>query len=288
MPLTTTFQLVRKVLGELYAEIVANEGSEAAADKSIAAKLEELSTKYANLTDEKMEPIDYSSPLTRFAYIFSAVTCHSDFVYQGLQMMQAHIAPIFSKDAKCVVSCPGGGPGSDLIGLVRYLLEAKSQPKSVVCYLCDREQAWADSWTELGQELESPFPIFVNFQPLDVTEPASWQKQKKFMSADLFIASYFASEVMRLGAKAHGFWQELFNNAKSGALFLVADFASDASIAYIDSITKEIGWELLDVNSKRRFVSFSEQKSELADFMAKFGKSPRVQGELHVRLLRKP
>lgn len=286
--MTTTFQLVRDVLNELYGTIVAELGSEDAANSAIRQRLEELSTVYGQLANPTLPPIDYASPVTRFAYIFSAVTLHSDFLVQALSSVQKHVDPLFSEGAKCVVSCLGGGPGSDLIGLVQYLIDSGSKVKSALCHLRDYNQAWGDSWADLGQKLDTPFQVHVDFQWLDVRKPESWQHQRKFLAADLFISSYFASEVMRVAGEAMGFWQDVFVNAKPGALLLFTDFESPASTQYIDSISTGLGWELVEMDARRRFARFKEQKSELDDFIQRLGRSPRVQGDLHIRLLRKP
>ncbi len=73
--------------------------------------------------------------------------------------------------------------------------------KTVTAYLCDREQAWADCWTEIGEEVPADFHLNVNFQPLDVTNAESWAKQKKYLSADLFLLVYFASEGPQASAR---------------------------------------------------------------------------------------
>jgi len=80
----------------------------------------------------------------------------------------------------------GGGPGSDIVGVLKYLDENENEPVTkLTCYLLDREQAWAHIWTELNQSLTPKIALNVNFQPFDITDPGSWKSQRKFLQTDL-------------------------------------------------------------------------------------------------------
>ena len=283
----TSFQLVKKVLDELRAEIIKLTGSDAAADEAIAKQIKHLSTCYLNLTDPSMPPIDYSHPITRCAYIYSTVVANSDFVYQALEETEKVFDDILLKAEKPIVSCIGGGPGSELIGLLRYLLDSDPKLKSLTCYLCDREQAWADSWTDIGQQLDGQWPLFVNFQQLDVLDPITWTKQRKFLSADVFIASYFASEIMRMAGGSLPFWHELYASAKKGALLLIIDFDHTSTASFISGATVDLGWKEIYSSSGKRTISSSEQKGDLGDLLNKFDRMPRTQGSVVVKIFRK-
>jgi len=283
----TSFQLVKKVLDELRAEIITVTGTDAGADDAIAKEVKRLSACYLNLTDPAMPPIDYSHAITRCAYIYSTVVANSDFVYQALRESGDLVASVLLTSERPIVTCIGGGPGSELIGLLRYVFDSNAKPKSLTCYLCDREQAWADSWTDLGQELDGQWPLFVNFQQLDVLNASTWTKQRKFLSADLFIASYFASEIMRMGNASLPFWHEFFASAKKDALLLVVDFDHVSTESYVASITSTLGWIQIYSKSGRRTLSGFEQKGDLGELLGKFDRSPRTQGSVIVKLFRK-
>lgn len=201
----SNFELVNIVLDHLRKDVEQVHGAEGM--KLAKAKLAELSAGYGRLLDTTFPPIDYGPPETRLAYVYTYVASHSDWVYQVLSSSEVEIGEFLLDRERLVVTCLGGGPGSEFVGLVQFLAEKDSGAlKSVTTYLCDREQAWADCWTEIGPEVDAPFNLSANFQGLDVTDPGSWSKQKKFLSADLFLSVFFASEITRLGDSADAFW----------------------------------------------------------------------------------
>ena len=285
----TLFQLVKITLDALYEEAQKEYGKNT--DKEITSRFKYLTKSYGDLTNEEREPVDYKDPATRFAYVYKYVASHGDYVVQLLKLTRGELGAVF-KDKKARVSCIGGGPGSDIIAVLKYLADfgSKEPVEKIVCYLLDREQAWADTWTELDDRLEiDHIKLSVNFQSLDVTDPDSWASQKKFLDADLFTLSYFVSEVYALDdGVVSDFWANLFKNAKSGALFLYDDNGSDAFNEYFDKQWKKAGLELIAGESNTSWTpSYSEQASELAAYKAKFGENPKLKGYLSYRILRK-
>jgi hypothetical protein len=239
----TIFELVKLALDELYKEGLAVHAEKL--DQKIKEQIIYLSTSYSNLSRTDREPINYKDPSTRFAYVYKYVASHGDYVVQVLEKLRLYLeGPIF-KSENIRVSCIGGGPGSDIIAVLKYLHERKSiEPvKKVTCYLLDREQAWADTWTEFGDSLGTELQLSTNFQPLDVTKPESWAQQTKFLEADLFTLSYFVSEVKSLDREGvvTKFWQQLFKKSKSGALFLYDDNGNDDFNSYFDKQWKDAG-----------------------------------------------
>lgn len=287
----TIFELVKIALDTLYDEAKGLHGKNA--DNKINEQLSYLSKSYGELNQKDRKPVNYKDPATRFAYVYKYVASHGDYVVQVLETLRTKLGrPIFSS-ANIRVSCVGGGPGSDIIAMLKYLDEYKdSEPvKKVTCYLLDREQAWADTWTELDESLKTDLLLHANFQPLDVTNPESWAHQKKFLQADVFTLSYFVSEVMALDQSGvvSKFWQALFHEAKSGALFVYDDNGHDSFNNYFDCQWKKAGLEcVVDATNAVTTPRYNEQKSGLGEFLTKFGQQPKLKTPLTYRVLRKP
>jgi hypothetical protein len=286
----TLFQLVKITLDALYEEAQGEYGRKT--DEEITSRFKYLTRSYGDLTNGERDPVNYQDPATRFAYVYKYVASHGDYVVQILKLVRANLGVVF-KDKRVRVSCIGGGPGSDIIAVLKFLADygAKEPVEKIVCYLLDREQAWADTWTELDDKLEiDHIKLSVNFQSLDVTKPESWASQKKFLDADLFTLSYFVSEVYALdNGVVADFWATLFNNAKSGALFLYDDNGNDVFNDYFDAQWGKAGLELVASETNVSWTpSYDEQAAELAAYKVKFGESPKLKGYLSYRILRKP
>jgi hypothetical protein len=207
----TIFELVKIALDPLYVEGSQLHGANL--DERIIADLEYLTENYRNLTDPSRPLLNYKDPARRFAYVYKYVASHGDYLVQVLEKVAAKRGAIF-RGPTARVSCLGGGPGSDIIGVLKYLDEHEDEPvKKLTCYLLDKEQAWADIWTELHESLSPNVGLNVNFQPLDITNLNSWEYQRKFLQADLFTMIYFVSEVLTLdenGIVAES-WRNIFD-----------------------------------------------------------------------------
>jgi hypothetical protein len=126
---------------------------------------------------------------------------------------------------------------------------------------------------------------------LDITDPESWKYQKTFLQADLFTMIYFVSEVLMLdrnGVVAKS-WRDIFDSAKSGALFVYVDNGHKDFTSYFDKQWKAAKLtRILSGENERWTPRFSEQASELDEYRKKFGQDPKIQAWLSYRVLRKP
>jgi hypothetical protein len=286
----TIFELIKSALDELYVQGKKQYGTDL--DEEIKKRMDYLSSSYAKLNDETREPVDYKDPATRFAYVFKYVAAHGDYVVQVMERLRSTLKGNIFQNENARISCVGGGPGSDIIATLKYLDEYKmDEPvKKVTCYLLDKEQAWADTWTELDDSFDVGVKLNTNFQALDVTDPESWQFQQKFLQADLFTMSYFVSEVHSLDkcGVVSKFWQTLFDGARSDALFLYIDNGHADFNGYFDDQWKNAGLDCLRAEDNVRWTPrYSEQASELGDYLKKFGQQPKLQAYLSYRVLRK-
>ncbi len=150
----TIFELVKLALDELYEE--AKEEFGAQADAEIKNKMSYLSDNYNRLGQPSRQPVDYKDPATRFAYVYKYVAAHADYLVQVMESCKNSGVELFRIWRIRRVSCIGGGPGSDVVAILKYLDEhRKSKPvESVTCHLLDREQAWGDTWGEIARSLK--------------------------------------------------------------------------------------------------------------------------------------
>jgi hypothetical protein len=155
----TYFQVVKQVLDGLYEDLPT--GSR---DQSIIVGLENLSKKY-NTVLERGGP-DYGPAEAKFAYIFRYTTAHADFL-DGVIRLSDEIKALATRK-NLIVSCIGGGPGSDILGFVKYLLPIDPKPH-LTFFLLDKDQSWSDAWWNLDVILGSDLRTSSHFIPVDVT-----------------------------------------------------------------------------------------------------------------------
>jgi hypothetical protein len=286
----TIFELVKIVLDELYQESTRYYGAQV--DTVILDRMKYLAASYTQLTSATRAPVNYADPATRFAYVYKYVTAHADYIVQVMSTFKSSInGPVF-KNKDLQISCIGGGPGSDLIGILKYL-DNQSQSElvsSLTAYMLDKQQAWADTWVAVNQKLGINVNFTSAYQIFDVTDPNSWQFQQRFLGADLFTLSYFVSEIIDLdkNGEANHFWNTLLGGAKSGAYILYSDNGHTDFTNYFDSRWQAAGWQcVLSADNFYITPSASEQANELADYKAKFGQMPKLKSQLTYRIIQK-
>src|SRR5579859_7530708 len=108
-------QLVKLVLDDAYVAIKAKDDAEK--DALIKNELGVLANEYANLGNTNGKQIDYSNPVKRFAYIYKYTVAHADYIMQLIRS-EKELRTLIGRSST-EVACLGGGPGSDLLGILK-------------------------------------------------------------------------------------------------------------------------------------------------------------------------
>ncbi len=275
-------QLVKTVLDDAYAEIEAKDDDEK--DAMIKAEMDALSSEYSELTNPNASAIDYGNPIKRFAYIYKYTFAHADYIMQLIKDEKA-IRDLLQKENP-KVACLGGGPGSDLLGILKYMINLGVKDTSLTCFIFDKERAWGESWSDVARVLEAPFNVYPSFMQLDVTDEATWKSYGKIGQADLFTLSYFMSEVWRLKAQAEPFFLHCMSQMKKGALMLFIDNNSSQFVDWFDTLAKKHDFEWLTNGSAQISFSNNEEKTDLGIYFKKFDWPKRTSNAAY-RILRK-
>lgn len=275
------FQFLSSVLDETWDKLP---GSDADRSAAVATKAEYLSIHYGKL-HRSTTPVDYADPATRYAYVQRYVASHANLVYQIVKATPS-LKELFEKD-KVKVTCVGGGPGSDLLGILKYVETARRDNISLKFWLYDAERSWADSWSDVDEKLEMKISTY--FVPFDVTQRATWNADRKYLESDLFTMIYFASEIHRCRADARPFFENLFDSGRPGALVLYIDNNAKVFFDWFDEVAEEHGMEVVVKEDDRRLViPPDEEKSDLGVHFARIPGSPKLQANVAIRVLRKP
>jgi hypothetical protein len=263
------------VLDEAYSEIP---GDEDAKDKKIRHAHSELSQAYANLTVDGC--LDYSDPCRRFAYIYKYTTSHANMVSYVIKR-SAPLRALFQEE-KVAISCIGGGPGSDFLGILKYCMNEEITPE-LKCRIFDRDPAWAESWDDVDDKIGLPFRISTSFQSLDVTDSSSWKPFKKYFGSDLFTLIYFMSEVYAKRTEAEPYFLEMMSRAKAGALILYIDNSSPQFHEWFEKLADESGFKIILSDAELYTLPFEEEKKDLQPYYDKF-EDPKIQSKVAYRV----
>lgn len=267
------FQLVKTVLDEIYTEIPLR-----GKDEAIKAELDLLRRKYANLLSGEI--IDYANPITRFAYIYRYVTSHANIAHTIIESC-SELTDLMDAN-KVNMTCVGGGPGSDLLGVLKYLINSGKSPM-LRCILYDREEAWGESWNDVDNKLGTPFRISTFFQSFDVGERNTWTRHSKYLTSDLFTMIYFMSEIFRIRATAEPFFENLFAKAKKDSLFLYVDNNSPDFYNWFDELAERNSLATIKSATCNIRMNGDEQKTDLGVYYEKFN-FPKLTADISYRV----
>lgn len=210
------FEIVRDVLEDIYLDIPGS--GEQEKDELIKKTMKSMSIAYGQL--KRGNSVNHSDVVSRFAYIYMYVTSHANIVNQIIQR-SSELGAVFDRE-KVDVACIGGGPGSELLGTLKYLLTTEKTPH-LTCQLFDKEKSWSECWSDVGKKVPSNLRFSTFSEQIDIFNSNHWSSKKKFLRSDIFTMAFFLSEVFWNKSQAEPFFQNLFSNAKHEALFLYID-----------------------------------------------------------------
>jgi SAM-dependent methyltransferase len=275
------FQLIKTVLDEIYVQIpIADEEEK---DAHIRDEMDSLRRQYKDLDDGPQ--IDYRNPITRFAYIYKYVTAHANVVLRVIE--QSPVLKALFDQERLTMTCLGGGPGTELLGALKYMLHAEKRP-NLRCIVYDREQSWGESWSDVDDKLDVPFRISTVFQPFDVTIPDKWNLSTKYLRSDLFTMVYFMSEVYALRFDAEPYFAHLFQQVREGALFLYIDNNYPTFTTWFDLLAARYNIDVLETTEMPVPMPFDEQKDDLGIYFDKLAdENPKLRSNVAWRVCQK-
>ena len=168
----------------------------------VHARVTSLELLYQNLTVQGRPPIDYSEKATQAAYLFAYGTPRAYFTAEFLvRHREALDAPLCKSPDLNVVSF-GGGPASELVGLLHYLgNEGADEGVTSISYrIYDKDGAWEGTAGKVVRKIVSDIDVDMTYHELDLADSAA-SAQVDVGDADLIIFSYIMSELCALDAK---------------------------------------------------------------------------------------
>ncbi len=228
-------EIIDGVLQKLYNEIKTVHGENA--DDVINERFTYLSKRYKNLVsgEESSITVDYSDPVTQFAYVYRYVTAYSDYIYQIIKNIKK-VSSIFD-DSPVKIALLGGGPGSDLLGVLKYLIR-DNKNTNIFAQIFDKEKNWDNLWADLGLRIcyQSEMKLFSSSRTINVTDPNTWSGYTGVPEIKLFTMSYFLSEIYMIRDESKEFFNFITNNAMVGSYFLSIDFYNKRVNSWVEEV----------------------------------------------------
>lgn len=258
-------------------------------DECTTQRLLDLGSKYSRLSSAKKPIIDYSDVATHMAYLYGYVPAHANFVSTILSEGRSEAArPLFSSKVIYATSI-GGGPGSDLVGLMKFLLRrpGREPVRRVRLRILDKEPAWKAVCEALIALLNADIEIDLEFIEFDAT--AADLNSLDWAEEDIVMMSFFVSEVCCLGSTGNleEFFGEFLGDLPKGAWVLYNDNRDPAFRDFFDRMLATAGrYEVVvseDAGDMR--LDSSEQASTLIRYKERFGgRSTKLTGRTSYRL----
>jgi hypothetical protein len=252
--------------------------------------------------------LNYEDPLCRIAYLFTYVAAHANvfenalYAYDELKGVIEAVAT--SGGEQFEVCSLGGGPGSELLGLARFI-ERRKSPGSFACVefvLIDRIREWAETWDALYHGLQDYFrdvygsdarlwPLLVSrsFLPVDLTKTGDYANFATMFSQRLFVLNYVVSELLSSMEEFAQVFNIIAQGAPQGAHFIFIDRGEKRLEDYVERLVRESDLEFCGIRHKNESMDTDQDKADLGKLLDLVGdNSPQLTWRAFFALARKP
>lgn len=179
--------------------------------------------------------IDYSDFPSRLAYIYVHAAANATLFQRTVAASEGLRRAITAKAGdRLSVAALGGGPGTELLGLIKYL-RGQALPRRIDFRVLDQVHEWSDSWEQMAAAGESTLAqhcgvtgedvvISPMFNPIDVMDVSAYQPYATaFSSTDVLVLNYILSENQDRLDTFGSVLEVLVRRAKAGAYFVFID-----------------------------------------------------------------
>lgn len=189
----------------------------------------------------KLENPDYSGNIKKFCYLYKYSVAHGYFLYRALLKIDRKVKPRLFERNITKVACIGGGPGSEIIGISRFLNEKGGfhLKNKVEITIFDREPSWENSCKLIYNCVSKDINVVFKFKQFDATDHKTYSKIDFSHFSHVFCC-FFSSEIRKASIenKAKPFWKYLFDSLGPSRVFIAIDFRDNAGqgIRYLNSV----------------------------------------------------
>lgn len=246
----------------------------------LEARRVKLERAYATLYEQDRDPIPYSSLSAQTAYVFAYAPTRAEYVRQYLERHRVAFGkPLFGKQEISVVSF-GGGPASELVGLVRYLEDRREDElvERIEYAVYDKDGDWTEVATNVIRSLETDISVEAIYEEVDAGS-RSRMEQIDLSEVDMVIFSYVMSELAKVGRKDQIIenFRSVLNNLSVGAKILFLDNKHKMFIDFFRSCKLVAGLREKNDDGEAVTCDFSEMTGTFALIADALDWSPRTE-----------
>ena len=234
--------------------------------------------------------IDYGDPLCRLGYLYRYAAANADVFERSLN--DSNLLANFSDAGKqdLNVCAVGGGPGTELLGLAKHLIDKKDYlPRKIDFTVLDLIPSWAETWQDLEDAVDAEFQasltglaapiVSPKFLPFDALKKDSYKDYAfMFKRADVVVFNYLFSENKNHFEAANEALGYLVGHMNANCRFVVIDRLEQTSTFKDDVIQLFTGVLPLDITANEigGFLDFEEQTSDLGETLTKALGQPKL------------
>ncbi len=182
--------------------------------------------------------VRYDTPYHGYTYLYKYATLHGEIIDHALKSCDA-VQKMWTEDTLIHVSSFGGGPGSELLGLARFLTETQ-QSRQIHYVNYDRESQWEMFFPTMCAQVSSCYPVRITDHQVHFDIIQRGELPEYVQHADLFFFNYVLTELYSCPRTVHEFLNRLARSAKAGSLFVIVDNGYGDYIGYLKSLVQEM------------------------------------------------
>lgn len=212
------FKLVVPALDQLF-ELLPGDG-ESEKFACIRQRSEKFKLDYLRLYSDPDMTMDYSDIVSQVAYLYKYVPVRATLIKIILSKSDEVWRFLAQGDVK--VTCIGGGPGTDVIGLLGFLA-ARGFTGNIQTTIYDRELGWESCWKAMQDTCLGLEGIKTHYLHLDLTDESTWYAWRNATVPELYIISYCLTEVRHHSQIAAHLFSDMLASIVPGSIIVVVD-----------------------------------------------------------------
>ena len=247
--------------------------------------------------------IDYEDALCRLGYLFRHAPANATIFEHVLNTSdKLSLKQLYADPWVLNVCAVGGGPGTELLGIAKYLLRRPHlMPRKITFTVLDNVPHWAETWQHLAdvievrltsslanEEIQVP-AIAPSFLPLDVFDEGSYGSYTyQFGQTHVVVFNYLFSENKNRLKEARLAIERIAKLTPPGCAFVVIDRLEGTGSFKGDIIAlfESIFGKTIEVGTYDGTLGPDEEKSDMGEDLTQALGNPRIK--FFTDYLRKP